>query len=53
MRVNVMKILEGQGKAIQCAAVSTANYQHGVEACTTYGRFGNVLKNDKYHTYLH
>jgi hypothetical protein len=30
-----------------CAAVGTVSHQRGLEACTTYGRCGNMMENGK------
>ena len=36
-----------KNETLPCAAVGTASHQHGLEACTVYGRSGTVLSNDK------
>ena len=33
--------------SIFCSAVHKADVQSGLEACSVYGRFSNVLKYDK------
>jgi len=34
-------------ETVLCAAVGTASDQHGLDACTVYGRSGGVLTQDK------
>jgi len=34
-------------ETVLCATVGTASDQHGLEACTVYGRSGDVLLKDK------
>jgi hypothetical protein len=34
-------------KTLLCAVVDTVSHQCGVQACTLYWGFGNILKNDK------
>jgi hypothetical protein len=33
-----------ENKTLLCTAVGMASHQRGFEACTAYGRFGNVLQ---------
>jgi hypothetical protein len=40
-----LKIARKKIDVLLCAAVGTANHQHGLEARTVHGRHANMLKN--------
>jgi hypothetical protein len=48
MRASPTQTLKEQKKkkTLLCEAVGTASHQYGLQACTVYGRSGNMLKND-------